>query len=347
MTTVLVVTSVHRPDDTRIRERLIRTLAREFRVVYATRTPGPVDRDGLEWLELRGGRLRRNLAALATMTRSGWDVVVVHDPELVPAALVARAVRRDPVVFDVHEDFEALAGTRSWVPGWLRAPLAWSVRVLLRVAERFLDLTLAEQGYLELFRDPHPVFANYPDTSGYPEPAGGGDGSVVYVGDVTRQRGVPVALEACAQLGVTLKLIGPVASDMEAALGSVGGPSSPVVMGSLPNPEAVGFMAASSVGIAPLLDLPNYRHSQPTKVLEYLAAGLPVVASDLPGTRELVEGLETVFLVRPGDPAELAEAIETALAAEVSNAARDQAASIRERFRWPAEEVLRFYRSLA
>ena len=53
----------------------------------------------------------------------GWKV-------LIPAALIARLVRRVPVVVDVHEDVPAAIGQRDWIPGPLRRPLAWVAALL-------------------------------------------------------------------------------------------------------------------------------------------------------------------------------------------------------------------------
>ena len=341
----LVVTTVHWPDDTRIRERLIRTLAEGFDVRYATRDPGPTDNSDLEWVRLRGGRLRRNLGALGLALRESWDVLVVHDPELIPVALVARLKRR-PVVLDVHENIPATARTRDWVPEWLRTPLATFLRGVLRIVEPLLTVTVAESGYRGLFRREHPVFPNHPDTRRYPNPTGGVP-VVVYLGDVTVQRGAWVAVEASAEAGVPIVFIGRAGDDLRAELAATSTEGHTVdFKGELPNPVALNEARRAGVGISPLLDSPNYRDSAPTKVLEYLALGLPVVASDLPGTRELVEGLDAVELVSPGDPKALAQAIERALQPATRAAAAAQAQEVRERFRWPAEEVLEFYRSL-
>ena len=118
------------------------------------------------------------------------------------------------------------------------------------------------------------------------------------------------------------------------------------VDGLVPNSVAIEALTTASVGLAPLRDLPNYSNSQPTKVLEYLAVGLPVVASDLPGTRELVAGLDAVSLVPPDDPDALAAAISEIRTTANLAAARAQAPTVRQRFRWPAEAVREFYRSL-
>lgn len=344
--TVLVVTTVHWPDDTRIRERLIRSLADQFEVVYAAKAPGPTDRTGLRYEALDGGRIRRNLAAVWLVLRQRWDVLVIHDPELVGCGLLARLARRRPVVFDVHEDVPATVYTREWVPGWLRRPLAAFSGWVLHLAERFLEITLAEPGYQRLFADSHPSFVNYPDTTGYPEVGGDVAGPVVYLGDVTIERGADVAVAACVSATTPLRMIGRIDAGLRERLLGAAGTNALLLEGAVPNREAVTLLGSSSVGLAPLRDLPNYRHSQPTKVLEYLAMGLPVVASDLPGTRTLTEGLDAVALVSPGDANELAAAITESRTPERLEQARVQAPLIRARFRWPSDEVVQFYRSL-
>ncbi|MGD2044227.1 MAG: glycosyltransferase [Acidimicrobiia bacterium] len=342
--TILVVTSVHWPDDTRIRERLIRTLSGVFEVEYASREPGPTDRSGLSWVPLPGSRLGRWMRALSVCLRRKWDVLVIHDPELIPVGVLARFVKRRRVVFDVHENVPATALTREWVPDFLRRPLAFAARCAMRLAESTLDLTLAEDGYRSLFRRDHPVFPNFPDTSQYPDPTEG-DASVVYLGDVTAERGAVTAVRAGHRAGVSLVFVGGVSQALRGSLqehadGSV------TFTGRVPNPQALELVRHAGVGISPLHDSPNYRHSTPTKILEYLALGLPVVASDLPGTRQLVDGLEAVVLVPPGDVDDMAKAIELSLDPAVRKRAKDQAPKIREQFRWPEEAVALFYESL-
>lgn len=345
--TALVITTVHWPDDTRIRERLIRSLAEDFRIVYAAKKPGPTDTEGVEWVELPGGRFRRNLAVLRHVLSAEWDVLVLHDPETLLAGWIARILRRRPVVFDVHENYPAVAGTREWVPDWMRSTLSRAVQLSLRISERLLTITLAEPGYASLFRTDHPVFPNYPDTSGFPEPQAERRNEAVYLGDATVARGVDVAIEACDAAGIPLRIVGRVSPEIEAFIRANSTRAGDVLVeGVLPNPDAVRRVSEAAVGLAPLREIPNYRHSQPTKVLEYLSLGVPVVASDLPGTRALVEGLEGVYLVDPGDVSGFASAIGEAVSEEAKGTAMAQAPEIRNRFKWPEAEVRVFYRSL-
>lgn len=342
--TALVITTVHWPDDTRIRERLIRTLASDLHVRYATRSPGPTDLSDLDYVELSGGRLRRNLGAFRIALRSHWDVLVLHDPELIPVGAISRVLKGKPVVFDVHEDYPAVARTREWVPAWMRRTLAWIVSVAFRLAEKLLTITLAEAGYQSLFRNhAHPVFPNYPDTSEYPAVQGERNEEAVYLGDATQARGVDLAVEASSLSEIPLRLIGRVAPELEVRLAT---DPNVEIEGVLPNPEAIRHASKAAVGLVPLRDLPNYRNSQPTKLLEYLALGVPVVASDLPGTRTLVNGLDAVWLVPAGDAGAMASAMSEARSESSRQAASRQADMIRARFRWPAEEVRSFYVSL-
>jgi glycosyltransferase involved in cell wall biosynthesis len=55
-------------------------------------------------------------------------------------------------------------------------------------------------------------------------------------------------------------------------------------------------------GLSLLHDEPNFRHSLPTKVVEYMARGVPVVTTPLPAAAELARGYECGFVVPFGDP---------------------------------------------
>jgi glycosyltransferase involved in cell wall biosynthesis len=89
---------------------------------------------------------------------------------------------------------------------------------------------------------------------------------------------------------------------------------------------------------ADILVLPNRatsvsaNYTSPLKLFEYLAAGRPIVASDLPALREILRDRENAWLVPPDDPAALATALETiardkTLAVKLAKAAFDSAAA--------------------
>lgn len=64
--------------------------------------------------------------------------------------------------------------------------------------------------------------------------------------------------------------------------------------------------------LADLFVLPSRREGLPITLLEAMAAGLPVVATDVPGTREAVRAGETGLLYPPGEVATLVDALDLA-----------------------------------
>lgn len=346
---LLVATPTHPPDDPRIRYKLIAALQDEWDVTYAGRGRGPTNQEGINWVELPGGRLRRVGRAGWMLLRGKYEVASLHDPEMLPAGLLAALLGRT-VVFDVHENVPGQLRTKDWLPTPLRSPLSWMVARLLRIAERRLPMTLAEEGYAELFAKPHPVFPNYlvgaPPPPQDPDP----DVGVVYLGDVTEARGLLLAVEAVAGAGATrMTVMGRCRPDFRSRLLATAERQglSLVFRGFVSPDEALRISAGGLVGLSPLLDTPNYRASLPTKVLEYLAVGIPTVASDLPGTRQVVGGKPGVTLVPPGDVAAWQAAVAAVLAdPEQRAAARAGAAAIRSLYVWPDEAVREFYRAL-
>ena len=97
----------------------------------------------------------------------------------------------------------------------------------------------------------------------------------------------------------------------------------------------------------PLRSVGNYEHSLPTKILEYAGVGVPTVASDLAGTREVTGAMPGVILVEPGSVDALVDGLIAAGQAAVQQAAASGAAATRSRFVWPAEQVTEFYSALA
>ena len=83
---------------------------------------------------------------------------------------------------------------------------------------------------------------------------------------------------------------------------------------SVPLDELLGYTADADVGVSLLQDTcENHRLALPNKVFEYVAAGVPVVVSDLPELRRLVEA-HGIGWTPPDDPEQLAAALSTAMA---------------------------------
>ena len=272
----------------------------------------------------------------------------VHDPELVVVALLARVTGRRAVI-DVHEDVPAQIRDKEWLPALLRRPVAAAAAAVLRVAERRCTVTLAEGNYAHLFRRRHPVFVNYPIADDLPDPRPVGEPRVVYVGDITTARGAEVLVRAVGRLDPRprLEMVGRCREPLRGRLVALAAQARVELdlPGYLDHRAAMQRVADAGVGVSPLLGAPNHRESLPSKVIEDLALGVPVVASDLPGTRRVVSGLPGVVLVEPGNLEQWSRAIGQVLEDRaVRQAAQRGVDHVRRAHTWASAELRSLYR---
>lgn len=319
----LVVTVVHHPEDSRIRHRQIDTLlGAGWSVTYAA----PFSDHGLPKqsaiprlthvdLPRALGRRRASAAraARATVRRlaRSHDVLLVHDPELV-IALAGLAIGRR--VWDVHEDPAAAVVVKEWMPRLVRGAAAWLWRRAERRVERRWDLILAEHAYQDRFQHPHVVVANTTSVPRTVPPPG--RGRVVYLGNLTVARGSETLVMMARLLHERTKgeivthVIGPARDaltrdllDAAVADGSI------AWAGFLPAREALAHLDGALAGVSLLRDLPNYRSSMPTKLVEYLAHGVPAVTTPLPLAVDLIHASHAGTIVPFDDPWAAAEAV--------------------------------------
>jgi glycosyltransferase involved in cell wall biosynthesis len=108
----------------------------------------------------------------------------------------------------------------------------------------------------------------------------------------------------------------------------------------LPEHELAPWREHALASLAPLRDCARNvaQGCAPLKVLESMASGVPVLASDLPVARELMEDGGQGLLVPPDRPGELARAVRTLLDFPERSAAMGAAgrARVEERFTWSA-----------
>ncbi|RJK95498.1 glycosyltransferase [Vallicoccus soli] len=311
---VLVVTVVHDPEDARIRHRQLRSLlAAGHEVTYAApfAAYGRAVPQGVRGVDLPRAMGRRRDRALLAARRvlaqegPGHDVVLLHDPELLAAAAAAApALRGRAVVWDVHEDTAAALGMKPWLPGPLRRALPGAVRAAERLAERAVHLTLAEDAYAARFRRPHPVVPNSVLVAEAEPPPPGRD-RVVYLGRLTGPRGALELVELGRRLrgDVVVELVGPADADVRGAVEAAHAAGDVRWHGFVPNEEALRLLPGALAGLSLLHDEPNYAHSRPTKLMEYMASGVPVVTTPNPVSVELVERYRCGLVVPFDDPA--------------------------------------------
>ncbi|WP_289017630.1 glycosyltransferase [uncultured Ornithinimicrobium sp.] len=252
---------------------------------------------GLTTVDLPRSCGRRRHAALRAARRllkeqgAAHDVVLLHDPELL---LATPGLDLPPVVWDVHEDTAAAIEVKGWIPGPLRRPATAIVRGVERVAEHRVRLLLADHHYRSRFRGSHTVVPNVTTVPEQPHPAAqpvDGVLRVVYLGSVTLERGAAEMVEIARRLpeGLRLEVIGPAHGPAQGLLARARDEGLLDWHGFLPGDRAVARLDGALAGLCLLHDMPNFRPSMATKVVEYLGRGIPAVVTPLPVQQDLVE----------------------------------------------------------
>ncbi|MGH3945746.1 MAG: glycosyltransferase family 4 protein [Pseudonocardiaceae bacterium] len=278
-----------------------------------------------------------------------FDVLHLHEPAAPSLSLIALALADRPVVATFH-----FATTRSWVlaaaHGLLQPPME---KIIGRIAVSPLARRVLVE-YLggDAVEIPNGVevaqFAAALPLRGYPRPGG----TVGFVGRYDEPRkGMPVLLAALRPLararpGLRLLVVG---DGDAAALLRAAGPdlaSRIRVMGGLGDEGKAAVLASVDVLCAPAIGGESFG----IVLTEAMAAGTPVVASDLDAFRLVLDGGQAGVLVPAGVPAALAGALGDLLddpgrRAALAAAGRRRAAM----WDWPvvARRVLQVYETVA
>jgi glycosyltransferase involved in cell wall biosynthesis len=268
-------------------------------------------------------RIERMLITSCKVFRAGIseraDVYHFHDPELLIAGLALKIVGHK-VIYDVHEDMPKTIENKYYIPGFVRGWVAFAANLLEKKLARVFDAIVpATDDIAKNFSGCRNVATvrNYPrfSTSGEIRRSEHHQGfRCAYVGVLSEGRGVSRIIQAMAKFGdltdVELVLCGECSpSSYEEEIRRLPGFQRVDYHGWI-TPQAVpGVLSDADVGLVCIQPLDQYLTSLPTKLFEYMVAGLPVVASDFPLWKEIVEGNRCGVCVDPRDPAKIAEAI--------------------------------------
>lgn len=358
-------TSVHPRYDIRIFVKQCVTLAaagHDVTLVVADGEGHEIDRAVRFYdIGLRGrSRLRRMTYTVSrlykTVAALRPDIAHFHDPELIPVALGLKQ-KGIKVIYDVHEDVPLQILAKHWIPPWLRPFLSRCVATLEHYAARRFDAIVVatptiRQRFSRLNSRVIDV-CNYPILEEWEQTVDWADrrNEVCYIGSIARIRGIQQIITALLSTRVRLNLAGPWSEpDLRPLLTQQPGWSRVNEQGVVDRAGIVKILARSKIGLVTLLPSPNYVESLPIKLFEYMAAGVPVIASDFPLWRTIVETAGCGLLVDPADPSAIAAAIEQLLDDEDRAASMGHAGqrAVRQNYSWArqADKLLQLYHGL-
>lgn len=364
---ICMLTSVHGAFDVRIYEKESRSLvAAGYDVTIVAPHARNEIAGGVTVRAIQPPRSRSN-----RMTRTIWQVYGearrvnasvyhFHDPELIPVGLLLK-LHGKRVVYDVHEDVPRDILNKEWIVSALRGPVARAAAVLEVAGACLFDAVVAATPTIAQRFPNKKTFAVH----NFPHPDGFSDSCtvayqnrlplVVYVGGISTHRGGREMVEAMdrlpSSLRARLQLAGAFETDdLHDELSAQSGWERIDFLGWLSYKCVRSVINKCRIGLVILHSTPAFRESLPLKLFEYMSAGIPVVASNFPRWREIVEDSSCGLLVNPLDPQAIAGAIQWLFdhPEEAEEMGRRGAAAVRSKFNWSREEekLLRLYANL-
>jgi len=367
---VCILTSVHPLFDTRIFHKEAKSLAKAgYDVSLIAQHNKDEIVDGIRIVPLPRPKNR-----LERMTKTVWqvyrkalqiqaDIYHLHDPGLIPIGLLLK-LHGKKVIYDMHENLPKQIKNKHWINPWYRGLISRFVYW----AEKFfligIPVVFAEASYrkdylwvkkfatvlnMPLITEKFTLKASMPVNQRR---------SVGYIGGVAVERGSLTTIQALKILkehGIEprFECVGPIGKSHKGQLLKLCEEynlCNVAFYGYMPAHEGWSIITQCDIGLAVLHPIPNYVESYPTKLFEYMAMGLPVIASNFPLYHEIVEGAECGICVDPLNPAAIADAIGCL----ISNPEKAYRMGFRgrraveDRFNWSREEkkFLQFYREL-
>lgn len=340
------LTNGHPTFDTRVFHKQCKSLAKEGYDVYLV-VPHDKDLfiDGVHIKAINIPKSRFNRIVISTWhiyiaaLSLDADIYHLHDPNLIPVGLALKR-RNKIVIFDSHEDFPADMMSKEWIPVGLRKYVRSAYSTLEKYAFLKIDavITVHEQISARIieFQPKTFIVKNFPVI----------DKSINVV-----EKRLPKF--------VWLGMLGPIrgASQIDAAMKTKNNATLDVIgtvidfkphsdniklLGVFPYDEAINIASNYLAGLVTYLPAPNHVDALPNKLFEYMAMGLPVIASDFPKWRRIVEDAGCGILVDPNSPQEIAQAMQWMLdnqneAFKMGMRGRD---AVMQKYSWLSEEKI-------
>lgn len=367
MKRVLLISTVHPSTDSRIMYKIAPSLQSHYEVFCAL--PGVCGglQERLHLIRLpKFGRLFPRILfthpiALIKCLRLRADIVHIFVPELIPLALLFQWAGAK-VVYEVQENLFKKFAIKRYNNSLVFKTL---FRFFDKLARRKFHCIFTDDAYLNEYHDlakPFAVIHNYvslPLMDSLPHAGVRRQGpELFYLGVVSMERCLDTMINALAILKGSypdchLHVFGPMRVDkkeLEAIAGYQQVKNNITFHGYTDQKVALKYARQAVAGIALLKPVADYPESFPTKFFEYMALKLPVITSDFPLYKRIVEGSGSGFCISPHDPEALHRALQccisdNALRLQMGNNGRKATETY---YNWASEEakLLSFYNDI-
>jgi len=294
-------------------------------------------------------RLGRILSAPFRVLRKAFfinaDAYQIHDPELLPIAILLKLITRKPVIYDVHESYSDFILHKDYLSKTQRFILSNAIYVIEKIALKVLDTGIAATEHISEQLGELPIIHNYPlltEWNSIPEDDSRFESrNICYIGSITEERGIKTLIEAIEDIDCTFHLAGSYEpATYRDELLKLPGFSKVVEHGYVDREKSAQIMGESALGIVLLAHKPNNFYSLSTKMFEYMASGLPLMVSDLPLNVKMLDTSQAGIYLDPQNIEMIKERLSSLLDDPklLSQMGKKGKALVQDDLSWEAEE---------
>ena len=360
------LTSVHERNDTRISVKECSCLSKAGHEVSLLVADGLGDEEenGVKIIDCGSsegfGRFKRMSVTVKNVYNKALevdaDIYHFHDPELLRVGWKLKKMGKK-VIYDAHEDVPRQILSKLWLPFFLRRPVSYFfekyedyvVKRLSAVvcATPFIHERFSKINSSSITVNNFPILEEFPSLVDWSERRN----EVCYVGGLTRVRGIAEIVDSLSKINTRLNLAGKFMDpELEREVKSNEAWEKVNYLGYVGREEISKVLAQSKIGLVTLHPIINYLDSLPVKMFEYMAAGLPVVASDFPYWRKVLADYDCAVFVDPLDSSAMSMAINDLLNDDTRSSCMGQNGrkAVEEVFNWQSEsqKLLNLYSSI-
>tara|TARA_R110001592_G_scaffold163180_1_gene396918 strand:- start:1105 stop:2220 length:1116 start_codon:yes stop_codon:yes gene_type:complete len=285
------------------------------------------------------------------------DIYQLHDPELLKISKKLKK-RGKKVIYDVHEDLPRQIMSKHWIPKYLRKIISITAEYYEnKIAYQLNGIITATPFIKNRFKK---INQNTIDINNFPilnelfieqKYYEKEENNICYVGGITKNRGVFELVSSLHNISVKLLLAGSfLENDIRTELVKKSTWKQVVELGFLNREEVKEVYKKSKIGMVTLHPIVNYIDSLPVKMFEYMAAGIPVIASNFTSWKTIIEKHNCGICIDPLNVSEISNALEKLLnnpdlAAEMGKNGQNL---VLKNYNWEIEEkkLLAFYKTI-
>lgn len=317
------ITTLHKWDDTRIFHKECTALAEAgFQVSLIVVNQKSQELNGIRIANINidfsnrfQAMRKRATIALKKALEIDAELYHIHDPELLSIAKKLKA-KGKKVIYDAHEDVPRQILAKPWIPSLLRPIISKGFEFFENRICKKLDAIVAATPYIRdrflAINTTTLDICNFPKLSELPSATNWAtkEKELCYIGRMDKVRGIYETIDVLEWTDARLNLAGWFGEgDLENQLRQNPLWAQVNFLGMLDRKGVVALLARCKVGLVTLHPIINYQTSLPVKMFEYMAAGIPFVASDFPYWTDIIDRHECGLSANPLSPQSIAEKV--------------------------------------